>query len=283
MNIRVRKNLLQYFKTKASAQTYNILKSFFSFIGPDPAPLEVSSEYGQDGQGDYVRVALSCLTRDQALKLFALTKHPRQVVESFMFDDHQDACFGMGIADYGTESAQQRIKLYNYYDLSRKRALWKEHLLELGEKAGVSRLELKRDIGQFKKVRMSSVDIYDNGKIDLKVYYGPFFSKDFPSKFQSLFDTRTIRKYKDLLGPGLLSRLVLFCVRYNSDGKSIRTDFWCSARRIVPLLKRLDAHGDATRLYKDISALTTSRNLSFICIDMDKRPRTQFYFFLEKV
>ncbi len=283
MNAQARKKLLKYFKTKASPQTFSILRKFFRIIGQGPAPLEVSSESGQGGGGDYVRLALSCLRRDQVLELLSETKHKRQMVEQFMLANHEDPCFGMGIADYGLRCDEHRIKLYNYYDLSKKKTLWKGHLLKLCKKTEIPWQDVERDINYFKKVRMSSVDFYDNGAVDLKVYFGPFWSQDILLKFKTLFNAQAIKKYGKWLTGRYLSRLALLCIRYNPQGKSVRTDFWCSTRRIAPYLKQFDLQGDATRLYKDLCAISSSQILTFICIDLDQRPRTQFYFFLDDV
>ena len=156
-------------------------------IGQDHAPLELSSEFGQGGGRDYVRLALSCLRKDQVLELFSETKHRQRTVAQFMLANHADPCFGIGIADYGLHGEEQRIKLYNYYDLSQKKTLWKAHLLKLCRKAKIPWQGVERDVNYFKKVRMSSVDFYDHGAVDLKVYYGPFWSKDIILKFQTLF------------------------------------------------------------------------------------------------
>lgn len=280
MNIQARKRLLQYFETKASPQTFRILRKFFRIIDQDLAGLEVSSESGQGGDRDYVRLALSCLRRDQVLELFSETKHKQQAVKQFMPANHEDPCFGMGIADYGLGCDEQRIKLYNYYDLADNKTLWKEHLLKLCRKTKIPWQNVERDINYFKKVKMSAVDFYDHGAVELKVYYGPFRSQDILLKFQSLFNAQAIRKYGEWLMGGHLPRLALLCIRYNLQGKSVRTDFWCSTKRVMPYLKEFDLQGDAVRLYKDLQAISQKQVLTFMCIDMDQRPRMQFYFLL---
>ena len=282
MNIQARKKLLRYFETKASAQTFGVLEKFFKIIGQDPAPLEVSSECGQRGGRDYVRLALSCLRRDQVLELFSQTNH-KQAVEEFMLANHDDPCFGMGIADYGSGCDEQRTKLYNYYDLLKNKTLWKDHLIELCRKTGISWQDVERDIDYFKEVQMSAVDFYDHGEVHLKVYFGPFPSQDILTKFLNLFNAQAVKQYRKWLDGESLSQLALLCIRYAPQGRSIRTDFWCQARHIVPYLREFDLQGDAVRLYKDLCAISTNQVLTFICVDMDQRPRTQFYFLLDNL
>jgi hypothetical protein len=119
--------------------------------------------------------------------------------------------------------------------------------------------------------------------VDLKVYFGPFWSKDVLLKFRSLFNAAAVKKYEKWFTQEHLSRLALFCVRYNPKGKSIRTDFWVSTRRIAPYLETFDFRGEAQRLYKDLYHISQKQILTFICIDLDKRPRTQFYFYLDEI
>jgi hypothetical protein len=280
MNNQTRERLLQYFATKASPQTLSIVRKFFKIIGQERAPLEVSSESGLGRGRDYVRLALSCLRRDQVLELLSGTKHKQELVKQFMMANPKDPCFGLGIADYGLRCDEQRIKLYNYYELSSKKDIGRGHLLKLCRKTNVPCKDVERDINYFERVRMSAVDFYDNGEVNFKAYYGPFRPKDILSKFQGLFSPRANKKYGQWMAGEQLFRLLVMCVRYSRQGRSVRTDFWCQTRKILPYLKEFDLQGDAKRLYKDLCGISLDQILTFVCIDLDKRPRTQLYFFL---
>ncbi len=278
MDATTRLNILHYVKSRTSPGTSRLLKKFCCLKPRITGSLEISSESTQGAGRDYARLALTCLRREQVISLFAEAGHARAAVEPYMFDNHKDHCFGMGIADYDATRDERRMKLYNYYHLSLQKVPWRAHIRKVCHKAGISLPQIEKDLLYFKKARMSAVDLYDSGKVELKVYFGPFLSRDITGKFKGLFKKRTVLRYKELLSTGHLPDLVLFCARYGTHGRSIRTDFWNGRERPLAILEALDTQGEGLRLYHDLAAITSALRLTFTCVDMDQRPRTQFYF-----
>ena len=61
--------------------------------------------------------------------------------------------------------------------------------------------------------------------------------------------------------------------------KSIRTDFWCATRNIKKYIHNFDDSSFTYQLYEELKRFR-NLELTFICIDLDKRNRTQYYFAL---
>ncbi|MBF0618810.1 MAG: hypothetical protein HQL19_01450 [Candidatus Omnitrophica bacterium] len=283
MRHKIRQNLMLYLHQKISSGTRRVLTRFFSIKSCASADLELSSESTQGKEGRYARLALTCLRREEVLALFSEAGCSKRKVVPYMFDNEQAPCFGMGIADYGLSRKERRIKLYNYYHLVPAGMDWQAHIRKVCKKARISWARVALDIACFGRARMSAVDLYDDGKTDLKVYFGPFLSTDIVGKWRHLFKPKAVQKYRALLKDKALSRLVLLCVRYGKTGRSVRTDFWYETRRVLPYLKALDPQRHAARLYTDLRSAGAALKLTFICVDLDQRPRTQFYFELKEL
>jgi hypothetical protein len=71
----------------------------------------------------------------------------------------------------------------------------------------------------------------------------------------------------------------MLVIRYQKDDKwSVRTDFRFDASDVNRHLRHFDRTGAARKLYQALVPIANIVRISYICIDMDKRPRIQFYF-----
>jgi len=273
--------LLYYFKNK-DEYIFNIVKNFAMFKSDDTLGryIEVSSEASKKQDKKTFRVALTCMKKNQLLKLIKVGKlGKREEIKNYLFNNSKDDCFGLGLAKYENNIEDNRFKIYSYYYRSTKEIDIEDNLKRNSQLANINFLSIEKDIKEFKKIKMSSVDFYSNGEKAIKVYYGPFLTNNFFSQFNHLFNKSTLAAYRQLFLQRKLPDIFLLCIRYMQNKKSIRTDFWCATRNIKKYIHNFDYSSFAYQLYEELKRFR-NLELTFICIDLDKRNRTQYYFAL---
>lgn len=243
--------------------------------------IELSSEsMGATPKTD-LRLALSRLRSREIIKMIKNLgpKYLTNVLPHFMFSHHNEPTFGLGLAAYPGTKPDCRIKLYNYYHLCRRKIQPEQHVTDIAKRIGLSASSLEKDLSRFKRIHMSSVDFYNSRRRHMKVYYGPFPIRDLVLKYRDLWNQEQHHFYRRLSLDHMVPGEFLFCIRYMSSmKKSVRTDFRLDVRLgIRKYLAYFDASGSATKLYNELKEIGIPK-LTFLCIDIDQRPRTQFYF-----
>lgn len=267
--------LLRY---KASAQTCRILEQFLALEDGSKRSLEVSSDSTQDPGKEYLRVALFVLKREEIANILLGTKLHNLDANSFLFSNNRDYCFGVGIGDYRSQGRESRLKLYNFYHKSRKTVVARRHIRDICEKGGISFSPVAKDLELLRAIPFSSLDIYDDGAVGLKVYSRYLLTKDILRNYGTLLNGDVFNKYERLLREGCLPKVFSFCVRYNGSLRSVRTDFLCNTGQVLPYLNVFDSDGSAGRLYQELLRHKATIELTYIGMDLHNRPRTQFNF-----
>ncbi len=273
--------LLQ-FGLKENPLFFRAMKLYFPIkqLRKQEQNFEVSSESSPHRAATASRIALTCLTKNDVCQLFRLMKIESEA-KQYMFHNDEDNCFGIGIAVYKDRSLLRdtRYKLYNYYHKSKTEIDPARHLKTIAAKLKLNVSRIASDIQRFKKIRMSAVDLYNTGERSLKIYYGPFPTDTLFGIYSDLLKHTSIEAYKKFWTKGWLPSKVMLVIRYQKDDKwSVRTDFRFDASDVNIHLRHFDRTGAARKLYQALVPIANIVRISYICIDMDKRPRIQFYF-----
>ena len=261
----------------SSGDARRVWERYVGLMAGTSQVVEISTDSAQAARCSYLRLALTRLDWRQVLALFAAARYSQQQVSRLMLANTRDHCFGIGLADYRSARRESRVKLYNFYHRSTVPVDISGHLKRTVDEIGSDWQPVKEDLRLFRKVRVSAVDFYRDGERDLKVYYGPFLTRDIWGRFREIFPREARSRYRELAAAGALPPLVLFCVRNGSSGRSVRTDFWYMTRHI-PVYLRLVDNGTASRLYRNLGLIKQRAILTFVGMDLGLRPRTHFYF-----
>lgn len=273
--------LLQ-FGLKENPLFFRAMKLYFPIkqIRRQEQNFEVSSESSGRHARTASRIALTCLTKSDACRLFRLLGIEAEA-KRYMFRNNEDNCFGIGIAIYKDRSLLRdtRYKLYNYYHKSKTGTDQAAHLKTIAARLHLNVSRIASDIQRFRKIRMSAVDLYETGERSLKIYYGPFPTDALFAVYDDLLNKKTIKTYKEFRRKGWLPPKVMLVIRYQkNDIWSVRTDFPFDTSDVKKHLRHFDKTGAARKLYQALVPVANIIRISYICIDLDKRPRTQFYF-----
>jgi len=273
--------LLQ-FGLKENPLFFRAMKLYFPIkqIRKQEQNFEVSSESSGRRAWSASRIALTCLKKNDACRLFRLLGIEAEA-KRYMFRNKEDNCFGIGIAVYSDRSLLRdtRYKLYNYYHKSKTWTDQSRHLRTIAAKLELNVSRIASDIQRFRKIRMSAVDLYETGERSLKIYYGPFPTDALFAVYSDLLNKKSVKAYREFWKKGWLPQRVMLVIRYQKNDKwSVRTDFPFDTSDVKKHLRHFDKTGAARRLYQALVPVANIIRISYICIDMDKRPRTQFYF-----
>ncbi|MDD5020420.1 MAG: hypothetical protein PHH75_06520 [Candidatus Omnitrophica bacterium] len=270
------------FGLKENPLFFHALKLYFSIkrLRKQEPWFEVSSESSPRRASTASRIALTSLKKNDACRLFKLL-NIKEEAKRYMFGNKRNSCFGMGIAVYKDRQLLQdtRYKLYNYYHLSKNKLNPGRHLEKIAGELRLNTCRIRRDIRRFGKIRMSAVDLYEQGERSLKIYYGPFATDALFTIYSDLLTNKSIKTYKECWKKGWLPPKVMLVIRYQkNDAWSVRTDFPVDTSDVKKHLRHFDKTGAARKLYQALVPVANIIRISYICIDLDKRPRTQFYF-----
>ena len=263
---------------KASPQTLKVLGAFLQLPDDGLRALEVSSDSTYKTSEDYLRMTVFLLDRAACAGLLTATGFSPAEIERLLISDPREACFGFGVSAGRRASSENRVKIYNFYHRSRRRVDVQGHLKKICRHSGVSYAMVCKDLEGFKSIPFSSVDVYQNGQAGVKVYSDYCLSKAILSKYKGMFKAPALERYAALVRTGALPATFLFCFRYAPGVRSVRTDFFCNSVRVLPYLEAFDPQGAGTRLYEQLLAMKMKVRLTYMGIDVDARPRTQFNF-----
>lgn len=265
-------------KHKASPRTQQLFGKFLPMLKGASKSLELSSESVREIRHECLRPIFLGLKRCDVVSLLSDVGFDGKMAMRLMFADDKATCFGVGVCDDHALPEESRIKIYNFYDQAGKQIDGKQHVKVLARRLGLNVTLIANDFDVLQDISCSAVDIYDAGGSGLKVYSRHFLTRDLEERGGQLFSPLVMRAYRRLLKAGQLPPVFSICIRYNQKKRSVRTDFLCNTTTILPYLEAFDADGTAQRLCADLFRLRLTVLLTYIGIDLDQRPRTQFYF-----
>jgi len=246
----------------------------------DEKSFEVSSESLSRCAASVSRIALTCMKKTDACRIFRLLGIETEA-RRYMFRNNRDNCFGIGVASYKDRPLlrETRYKLYNYYHRAQDQSNPAGHVTAIASRLCLDTARIASDIRCFQNIRMSAVDLYETGKKGLKIYYGPFPTDSLTTACASVLKKGVLKTYERWRKIGWLPQKVMLAIRYQQKGsRSVRTDFPFDSSDVTTLIRRFDKTQAAQRLYQVLLSVANTIRITYICIDMDKRPRTQFYF-----
>lgn len=246
----------------------------------DEKSFEVSSESLPRRAASVSRIALTCMKKTDACRIFRLLGIETEA-RRYMFRNGRDNCFGIGMASYKDRPLlrETRYKLYNYYHRAQAPSDPARHVTAIASRLRLDIACIASDIQRFRKIRMSAVDLYKTGERGLKIYYGPFPTDSLSTVCASLLKKGALKTYERWRKIGWLPQKVMLAIRYQQKGsRSVRTDFPFDSSDVATLIRHFDKTQAAQRLYQPLLFAANAIRITYICIDMDKRPRTQFYF-----
>lgn len=261
-----------------SPRTNHIFKKFLTLENVSTKSLDLSSDSTQNAGNSYLRAILFRLRRDELVKLLPQQDLHGIDLDKLIFLNWDDPCFGIGVNDYMTDKVESRIKFYHFYHQSHQKINVHQHIETICGQCGISPSWLAKDFDLLSDIRTSCTDLYFNGSFGLKIYSQFFLTKDLFGKYREVFNASALNNYKKLFNSGYLPKIGQFCIRYYGGSRSVRVDFMCNTRRILPYLDAFDLNGSAMRLCQNIANIKKNVKLSFISIDFNKKPKTHFYF-----
>jgi hypothetical protein len=270
--------LREYCHAKGSPAFRNDIDRCFSLPEVGCHNIIISSESGRPLGKTSLRLGINSLHYHTVKKWLATGRWKHLNAYRFMFSNHRDPCFGLGLVDHKPGQRHNRIKIYNFYQSSGDLINIRNHLHRICSLTDIPFHDVSRDWASLGKAGLSAVDMYENDRCALKVYFGPFLTPQLPKIARNIISPDALRQYQILREENLLSNLFYLCIRYGRSQREVKTDFRYFTYRIAPYLRHLDSGREASKIYQELYQITPRPFLSFIAFYMLKKPRIEFNF-----
>jgi hypothetical protein len=274
----LRKNFFDLLCRNSSPDFIAYLRAYEALPMPFQESLDVSCELINGTRADSMRLAITGLQRRDVLRWLSACHRKIPLIQSLLFENSTDECFGIGLADYPSGMGVCRMKIYNTYGRFQSQDKKVKHIQHLFSLLNIPDVEFRKDLERFKDVDESGVDWELEGGAVLKVYFGPFHrDRLLDSSFGSL-PKEEIQYYNILRSKNFLPETFTFSVKYSQNGRFLRTDLHYQTREFVLCFRMFDLKREALKFFVDFYRIFPSLRLQSISLQLVPVQKTYFYF-----
>lgn len=276
-----REKLFQLLLRNCSLRFSKYLSAYKDLLDIKQESFEVSCELVDDVRSDNIRLAILGLNQTDVKRWIRACGDKIILTRDFLFDNAHERCFAIGLADYPDGAGTCRRKFYNFYGRAKSEKIKIKHIEKILSLLGIPNIDFKNDCVLFSKIEASGLDLDNDNRATIKVYFGPFSSTILSEKcVRELVNTDIA--FLDLLKRyQMFSATVLFCVGYARSGRSVRVGLRYRTENIKPYLQLFDRYGQVLRFVSDFYKEFPKLSLQVVTVQRAPVKKMQFYFLLK--
>jgi len=281
ISIEQRKKVFDLLCRDSSPDFIKYLRAYEGIPRPPSESFEISCELINGIRNDSARLAVFDICRQDVLRWLSACQRQVPLIQDLLFENATDECFMIGLADYPSSSRGCRFKIYNEYSSSLSQIGDGGHAQRLFSLLNISDVAFKKDLDLFKKVKIAAIEWDHQQRAIIKVYFGNFHLEQLFTSFSEALFKDELLCYDNLRKKALLPEIFHICVRYSPQGRSIKMEFNCQTRRVVPYFEMFDQQRQAAKFFADLFRITPGLRLEFLSVQWLPAPKVQYYFLLQ--